>query len=60
MYVVLGLLTIDELNNVIVFETFHNGDFTLEVLEELAREFGPDDGFDSNDNTFTLQRGVSL
>jgi len=44
------------LNNVIVFETFHDGDFTLEVLEELAREFGPDDRFDSNDSAFTLQR----
>lgn len=27
--VVLCLLTIDELNDMIMFETFHNGDFTL-------------------------------
>jgi hypothetical protein len=59
MDILLGLLTIDELNNVIVLETFHDGDFTLEVLEEFTREFGPDDRFDSNDSAFTLQKEVS-
>ena len=54
MNIFLGLLTIDELNDMIMFKTFHNGDFALEVLKEFTCEFRTDDRFDSDYGGFTL------
>jgi hypothetical protein len=41
--VLLGLLAVDELYDMIVLETFHDGYFALEILEEFGGEFGAND-----------------
>jgi len=56
MDIFLTLLTIDELDNVIVLEAFHDGDFTLQVLEQFTCQFRPDDGFDSDDGSLALKK----
>jgi len=56
MDVLFRLLTVYELYNMIVLEAFHDGDFTLEVLQQFCCQFRPDDGFDGDDGPFTLQR----
>lgn len=47
-------MTIDELDDVIMFETFHDCDFAFEVGEELGRQFRAHDRFDGNHGGFAL------
>jgi hypothetical protein len=54
MNVFLCLLTIDELDDVIMFETFHDCDFAFEVREEFGGQFRAHDGLDGNYGGFAL------
>ena len=35
--ILLCLLTVDQLNDVVMFKAFHNGDFALEVRKKFTR-----------------------
>jgi hypothetical protein len=58
MDILLGLLTIDELNDMLMLEAFHDGNFGLEVGKELGGEFRSDNRFDSHYGRLALLLAV--